>query len=280
MKRFNSFRPINIFRLEVENWEYELHNHNFYELIFVEEGSGIHQLNQVDFDYKKMDVLFLTPNDAHKFLIKEKTSFIYLKFTEQFASEKLNQKGNFFWKEIFKMTLIQQNNTENSIVNQPIDKASLHALLKIMITEFNAQEMFKEEVIEALFGSVMILIMRNLNPIACKTTVFSKKSEKINSILSYIRIHALDNDKMKLNEIAEKFSMSKTYISQYVKKHSGLSIQQHCIQTKLKLSEKMLEQKHFNINEIAEKLGFIDASHFNKIFKKYKNMNPSKFPNH
>ncbi|TKC06192.1 helix-turn-helix domain-containing protein [Pedobacter frigoris] len=45
----------------------------------------------------------------------------------------------------------------------------------------------------------------------------------------------------------------------------------------LKTAEKLLKQKWFNINEIAERLDFTDASHFNRIFKKYNGKSPSAF---
>jgi AraC-like DNA-binding protein len=46
---------------------------------------------------------------------------------------------------------------------------------------------------------------------------------------------------------------------------------------KIKAAEKLLKQSNYNINEIADQLGFNDASHFNKIFRSYKNMPPSLF---
>ena len=107
--------------------------------------------------------------------------------------------------------------------------------------------------------------------------VRSQKQEKIEKILAYIRVNALDKERMKIENLADKFLMSASYISIFVKKHSGLSIQNHIIQYKIKLAEKLLMQSNLNIGEISFKMGFNDASHFNKFLKKHYGKSPLQF---
>jgi AraC family transcriptional regulator, L-rhamnose operon regulatory protein RhaS len=277
MKRFNSFHTINVFTLELERWEYEVHNHNFYELIFIEHGQGQHLLNELSYPYAQGDVFLLTPNDAHEFVIEQKTTFIYLKFTEQVFLEKLNGTKKSHWEAALKNVLTQFVNDKGTIIHSQQDTDNLFALLKIMLYEFKNKALFNNEVVLELFGSVMAIITRNINQNRLFLRVFEQDAEKINALLTYIRINAVDNEKMDIKNMAQHFHMSPNYISIFVKKHTGLSIQQHIIQSKLKTAEKLLIQNRFNINEIAERLGFNDASHFNKFFKKYKSVNPSAF---
>ncbi|OOV25090.1 hypothetical protein BXU11_16220 [Flavobacterium sp. LM5] len=276
MKRFNSFHSINIFALELEKWDYELHKHNFYELIFVEKGSGEHILNGISYSFKQDDVFLLTPDDAHEFKIENKIKFIYLKFTEQVFLEKLNTNRKTFWDEALRNALVKVDNAVTSIICCKEDKHNLKALLHIMLYEYTNKALFNNEVVLELFGSIMAIITRNLNQNVISVND-NKAVEKINNILTYIRINAVDNEKMDIRKMASCFFMSPNYISVFVKKHSGLSIQQHIVQTKIKSAEKLLKQNRFTINEIADRLGFTDASHFNKIFKKYKTISPSEF---
>ena len=55
---------------------------------------------------------------------------------------------------------------------------------------------------------------------------------------------------MKIENPAEEFMLSPNYISIYIKKQTGFSIQQHIIQHKLKTAEKLLLQSHYNISEL------------------------------
>ncbi|TDW51684.1 AraC-like protein [Flavobacterium sp. 270] len=277
MQRFNSFQSINVFSLELETWTYELHKHNFYELIFVEEGKGKHLLNEISFSYKKGDVFLLTPDDAHEFVIEEKTIFTYIKFTEQVFIEKLSANKKTQWEESLKNVLTMNQFNIGSIIENEQDNHNLFLLVRILKAEFIDKRLFGDEAVIELFGALMVIITRNLNENKNIRNRFSHDTEKLNNILTYIRINALDNEKMDIENIARHFFMSSNYISIYIKKHTGLSLQQHIIQLKLKTAEKLLRQKRFNINEIAIRLGFNDASHFNRIFKKYKAMSPSEF---
>lgn len=277
MQRYNSFHSINVFVLELDKWEFDIHKHNFYELIFIVEGEGQHLLNNLNYRYKKGDVFLLTPNDAHEFKIEVTTTFIYLKFTEQVFLEKLSSNKKTFWEDALKSVLLKFENTECSIIQSKKDTAHLFSLLQIILYEFNNKDLFSNEVVLELFGAIMSIITRNLNMHKITTRHLDKEIEKINGILTYIRIHAVDNEKMNIKKMASQFFMSPNYISIFVKKHSGLSIQQHIIQTKIKLAEKLLKQNRYTINELAERLGFNDSSHFNKFFKKHKGINPSDF---
>jgi AraC-like DNA-binding protein len=42
-------------------------------------------------------------------------------------------------------------------------------------------------------------------------------------------------------------------------------------------SKAIISRSTLRINEIAEEFGFTDKSHFNRMFKKYRGMNPSAF---
>lgn len=277
MKRFNSFHSINIFSLGLDKWEYELHNHNFYELIFVKEGKGVHLLNGISYCYKKGDVFLLTPDDAHEFQIEERTVFTYIKFTEQVFLEKLSTKKKTHWEEALKNVLTKYQSTNGSIINNKQDRQHLFSLVEVIKYEFANKDVFNNEATLELFGAIMVLITRNLNESRNVSLAAKKETEKLNNILAYIRINVLNNDKMRIQNIASHFHLSDNYISIYVKKHTGMSIQQHIIHAKLRVAEKLLRQNRFNMNEIAGRLGFNDASHFNKFFKKYRQVSPSNF---
>jgi AraC family L-rhamnose operon regulatory protein RhaS len=278
MKRFNSFHSINVFRLELEKWEYEVHKHNYYELVFIEQGSGKHLVNDLCYCYKERDIYLLTPDDAHEFNIDTKTKFIFLKFTEAVFLEKLSVNRKTFWENALKNVLQHYKVEEGCFVKNRQDKQHLFALMEVMLVEYsNKVGLFNNEVVLELFGSIMSIVTRNLSEYRMTEKAGDKNTELINSILTYIRMNAVDNEKMDIKNMSTHFSMSPNYISIFIKKHSGLSIQQHIIQTKIKSAEKLLKQNRFTVNEIADRLGFTDSSHFNKIFKKYKGVSPSEF---
>lgn len=275
MKRFSSYHSLNVFRLELDRWEFPVHKHNFYEFIFIEKGSGHHFLNEGSFPYKEGDVFLLRPEDSHYFKLEEQTHFVFIKFTEQLFIEKLEGGKTAKWMEVIKTFLQNAASVNGSLVEDVQDKKHLNYLVQILVVEFTKTCTYSRELVIELFGAIMMMLARSHS-----TTAYGEKClgntelDRLNQILGYLRLYALDAEKMRVENIAKHFVMSPNYISIYVKKHSGVSIQQHIIQTKLKSADQLLKNSRLNINEIAAKLGFTDASHFNKLYKKYRGISP------
>ncbi|MGN7707655.1 AraC family transcriptional regulator [Chryseobacterium sp. D764] len=277
MKRIVNFNSFNVFSIEKEIWDVEYHNHNFYELIIIESGKGLHHLNNITFPYKKGDVFLLRPSDGHEFSITNKTRFIYIKFTEQYIWENLLSNKKNELKKVVQLMMEDHSFVYESVIKCKTDREHLLQLARILLYEFSHKNTYNKEISSDLFSAIITILIRNtMSNITAKNWITQNLS-RIERILYYININALDGDKMKIENLAREFMLSPNYISIYIKKQTGFSIQQHVMQHKMKTAEKLLLQSHYNISEISDKLGFNDASHFNKIFKGYKEVSPSEF---
>lgn len=277
-KRYYSRHALNIFTLELEKWEYPLHKHNFFELIFIAAGSGFQTINDVRFGYQKGAIFLLTPEDEHFFEIAEPTTFTYVKFTEQLFLEKQLDNPNSKWQEKIEQVLSNPNAQPQDIIEEETDRSKLFQLLAVLRAEYERTDMFSRQATLELFGAMMLIIARNLHKKGNLPAIQqSKEVEKVSTILAYIRQHITDKEKVKIKVIAEAHLMSPNYVSIFIKKHTGLSIQKLVLETKIKTAERLLRQSNLTISEIAARLGFTDVSHFNKTFKRYFNKTPKKF---
>lgn len=275
MKRIFSQYALNIFQLRLDEWIYETHTHNFYELILVNEGSGFHHLNQQTFPFKKGDVFLLTPEDYHSFDIEEHTVFTYVKFTEQLFYEKVGWSGS-EWLEKIKRILYMPNTIPESIIRNSSDQEVLFTVVGKMYQEFKTHKLYTRELMLELFGVVLTIIIRNLSgrmQVDSKTKL--EEENRISELLTYIRQHIGTRQKLRQKEIASQFFLSPNYVSLYLKKHTGMGLQQMITETRLKTAERLLKQSTFTVGQIAEKSGFNDSSHMNKMFQKYRSTNPS-----
>lgn len=269
-KRFFSDVSLNIFSLELGLWPYEIHRHNFYELIFIRKGKGKHIVNDIEIPYAEGDIFLLTHNDEHFFNIEEKTTFTFLKFTEQLLSEKTENKLNNRWHKAVEHILFNINVRPDRILSDEKEKKKAFQLLDLLYTEYKIHDRFSRLLVLELFGSMMILISRDLSKRSGVNSLNRIYMDKVSQILSYIRQHILDREKVSVQAIANRFYMSPNYVSIFIKKHAGVSLQKMILKTRLKTADRMLTDSDLTISEIAIRLDFTDSSHFTKIFKKYR----------
>lgn len=167
----------------------------------------------------------------------------------------------------------------NNILNDfDKDREQLFCLYGMIKNEIENTLVYSRNVLIELFGALLIVVSRNLKSSLKELPNKNvTEKEKIDNILTYVRQDILDKERVKIKAIADEFHMSPNYVSIFIKKNAGISIQQYVIQLKLKMAERLLKQTNLTISEIAEKTGFVDSSHFNKIFKKHNGLNPSEF---
>jgi len=278
-KRFLISKSIDIIEFDAVNeWGYPRHKHNFFELTFILKGSGQHILNDNIIDYKEGDIFLLTPNDEHEFVVSQPSRFGIIKFTEQFFIEKANYTCSKQWQKNIETVIFYSNTIPDSIISYKEDKDQIFMLYKMIKSEIENKLVFQRNVLIELFGALLIIVSRNIrthfNGLLNKVVT---EQEKIDAILTYIRQNVLESEKVRIKTIAEEFFISPNYISIFVKKHLGISIQQYVLNTRLTIAERLLTQTDLSISEVSVKTGFTDSSHFNKVFKKYKRINPSEF---
>ncbi|WP_191963509.1 helix-turn-helix domain-containing protein [Pseudotamlana haliotis] len=278
-KRFFITKDLDVLEFEAVNeWGYPRHRHNFFELTYVLKGSGQHLLNESVVPYKTGDIFLLTPKDEHEFVISEPSTFGIIKFTEQLFLEKSSFSASAYWRKNIETVIFHSNIIAESIVHYESDKAQLLGLYHLIKSELAKGLVYNRNVLTELFGALLIILSRNLkSTVEVKPSETLSDEEKIENILTYIRQNILNKDRIKIKSIAETFFMSPNYVSLFIKKHAGISIQYYVMQTKIKMAERLLKQSRLSITEVANKLGFVDASHFNRTFKKYAGVIPSHY---
>ncbi|SFA88537.1 2-isopropylmalate synthase [Acetitomaculum ruminis DSM 5522] len=100
--------------------------------------------------------------------------------------------------------------------------------------------------------------------------------ERLIEMMNYIQ----ENYKtVTLEDVAEKFGLSKPYISKYIKKKSGNTFVENVQKIRLKKASTMLKNGNMSVEKIAEATGYPSAEHFTRVFKKKYGMTPISYRN-
>ena len=104
----------------------------------------------------------------------------------------------------------------------------------------------------------------------------SCKDERLLEITNYIYANYKD---VTLDDLSEKFFLSKPYLSKYIKEKSGLTFGDILKQVRMKKARAMLKSSSATVESIAESVGYQNVEHFNRIFKKMYNITPVQYRN-
>ena len=102
------------------------------------------------------------------------------------------------------------------------------------------------------------------------------KDARMIEIMNYIQANYID---VTLDDLAEKFYLSKPYISKYIKEKSGMTFGELVKKIRMKKAKALLKSSNMTVENIALTVGYQNVEHFNRMFKKTYNMTPIQFRN-
>ena len=257
-----------------KEFTYPIHNHEVFELNFVEHASGVRRIvgdsNEVIGDYDL--VLITSPDLEHVWEqntctsddIREITIQFYLDMSDDgFLSRnpfysmrkmlKEARKGLAFPLEAI-MRVYQQLDTLSSV------KDGFYACTQFMTILY---ELSRCEGARTLATSSY-----------AKVEVESD-SRRVLKVKNYIAKNYMDE--IRLNTLADIAGMSPSAFSRFFKLHTGRNLSEYIIEMRLGYASRMLVDTAKSIAEISFQSGFNNLSNFNRIFKKKKGCSPSEF---
>ena len=124
-------------------------------------------------------------------------------------------------------------------------------------------------------ASIEALIVA-VNKIEELSTAEPVKDARMIEIMNYIQANYID---VTLDDLAEKFYLSKPYLSKYIREKSGMTFGDLVKKIRMKKARALLKSSNMTVENIALSVGYQNVEHFNRLFKKAYNMTPVQFRN-
>ncbi|MEK4519003.1 helix-turn-helix domain-containing protein [Paenibacillus sp. FSL H8-0122] len=91
-------------------------------------------------------------------------------------------------------------------------------------------------------------------------------------------IHENYNDvNLGLTHISERFRFHPTYVSKYFKEQTGTNVIDYINQYRIEEAKRILEADELNVQEVSERVGFLNSNSFIRVFKKYEGITPGQY---
>lgn len=102
---------------------------------------------------------------------------------------------------------------------------------------------------------------------------------KLSNVVTEIKgiINKRYGEKLSLNEIASEVYLTPTYVCLLFKEDTGITVNEYITKVRMAKAKEYLTNTNMKLPDIADKIGYSDASYFSKLFKRQVGMLPSEY---
>ncbi len=238
----------------VLNKNHPLHQHDFYEIEYITEGSGIHRINDRSYNVQKGDLLFITPMDFHGYETQN-IKTITLHFFAKDMSPEVAQMLTFLNADIVKAV------NEKTI-------GDLNYLVHVFKSNRDYAILLLKNVIEIII----------LDLFGTKAINYEKQHavDSISQAIGFININF--RDEITLSVINEKFNVSPAYFSREFKRRTGMRFNDYLAEKRFDYAKKLLKNGNRVIDACLES-GFGTVRNFSRRFKEKYGITPKEYAN-
>lgn len=165
-------------------------------------------------------------------------------------------------EEYYKLFLGQQQP-----VFQPVSTVKFVSLLQELM-RLNAETYADTEVLTSGLLANLLTMLLTVNSISEEND--TALQSKLKTVLAHIDANFTSD--IRLDELAQRFDISKYYLTREFKRAYGETIFQHIISLRINYAKRLLRFTDKSVEEIAMLCGFKDQSYFSKQFKKAENV--------
>ncbi|WP_442591879.1 AraC family transcriptional regulator [Pedobacter sp. AW31-3R] len=260
-----------VFALEVaefQEWKERSRKNNFFEIVYVLDGSGSQSVNYVQYPYRKNDTFLLPTAKCHQYIIKEPTKFLFVRFTASYFVPAVNDRVDYSqWFSRLNFIIGNHHHHPGELIDDPHDRTQVKRLLDVILMEYESRDICSAFIIQNTLVSILGVICRNIQRKVLKGRRFT--DSKFADLLNFISFNILDADKLSVPYLSEKFHIAESYFSEYFRRNASESFQDYVIKSKLRIAESRARYTELPLKQIALELGFTDSSHLNKLMKKH-----------
>lgn len=154
-----------------------------------------------------------------------------------------------------------------------VQVSDIKSVSKIFLETINASSL--QEPIRSLKTSKGIFELVLLYLSKCDLLIEKSSESQIEQAVEFLNVNYHEN--FTLEELAFKFGYTPNYFIKKFKNKTGYTPIKYLTEKKIEEAKKLLEFTDLSVSKIMERVGFLDAAYFSKVFKKALGYSPRNF---
>ena len=252
--------------LKGNDLQHDLHRHNFFFILLIQSGEGIHEIDFISHPVRDKSVFLLRPGQVHQLQLKAGAVGYLMEFDTEFLRLADKQSAQ----------RLRKAGSKNFCEFEPNRFKKLHSLLADIFEECtNKQEGYKEAIRADLEIFFIEYVRQSDNPDSTHISNNAYLQERFEEFTELLEKNVSTQKQV-------SFYTSSTNLSSYqlneitktaVGKTASAMIDEYIVLE----AKRYLLATPYQIKEIADHLGYEDPSYFIRFFKKHTGLSPDAF---
>jgi AraC-like DNA-binding protein/mannose-6-phosphate isomerase-like protein (cupin superfamily) len=239
------------------------HKHDYIEIQYIMNGSGIHYINGQPYEVQRGSMLFLNYGDIHAQRPETPMEIITCHMTPSFFSEELINSENAM--DLFNLSWFREfkgvaPGIPPVITFEGKQMVKVESLINLMMEEYKEKQKGYMTAIKGYMNAMYTQMLR-----ISSSTCANEFPYVVNIVLQYIETNY--NQKLHLAELAKRCFYNTNYLSRMFKECYRESISSYIQRFRIEKAAQMLLTTQDTIESICTQVGYNDKKQFYKIFK-------------
>jgi len=245
---------------------HDMHRHDFFFMLALQQGKGIHEIDFTNYDVSDNSVFFLRPGQVHQLQLKAGSTGYLIEFNHEFyhPTDKISAQR------------LRKASSKNFCQLEVNRFEKLYSVLKYIFHEYTDKQEGSQDIIKANLDIFFIeLVRQSQDAKNASTNITPYTQERFEEFSALLDKHITNRKQVshytdlmnlspyQLNEIT-KATVDKT-ASELINEHIILEAKRYLLATPNQ------------IKDIADLLGYEDVSYFIRFFRKHTGHSPEAF---
>ena len=257
--------------------EVPAHMHNYVELCYMYSGQCSQIINETPVTLSKGQVLLIDINTPHSvdsldrddimvnFLISKK--YLQDNLFDHFSNDSILSR--FFVNAMYEYTSLNR-----FLLFRSENSRRISMFFKELLCEFCDPSINSSDIITNLFGLIMAELINVHETDMVKTQMLSHTGVSVIPIIHYIEANYRTCTR---ESVASIFHLNEKYVTELLKKHTGMTYKQLVQTQKLKYAARLLRNTELPVSDIANEAGYENLNFFYKKFKEKYGQSPKEY---
>ncbi|AWB45921.1 AraC family transcriptional regulator [Paenibacillus sp. CAA11] len=245
------------------------HAHDTYEIYYLLSGERNYYIHNWVYELRKGDVIFINKKQLHRTTARgtKLHERVLINFRREFMGSLSGVEEVILPLVSYRCLLLRPEIHEQQ---------QLENILFSMLQEDRRNQPHRIPYLQSLLLQLLIELNRMFSISKKSIAPLNEDRErKVYEVTEYLHAHYAE--RLSVQELAERFYISSTYLCRLFKRTTGFTLMEYLNAIRIQEAKHLLCDTRLKVTQIAENTGFGSIAHFNRVFKSLTRKSPLQY---